>query len=273
MNVESQPKISQTYMDMRQLHQTKGNVGQSPLSAALLIIALLAGLQATAHAQTSVSLYTGTSFTHRSDLQIQMPSTASDAIFRHVSWAARPFAQAPYYGYRLTHYFENSSHLGFSLDYTHYKIYARTGRIVPVEGIWNGVQVNESAPLSRRVQDFNISHGVNMITANVLYRWRRQSASAVREGRLQPYVGSGLIFYVPHSESTINNRSTSGRYQTSGFGYQALAGVQYGLIKRISIFVEAKFNIGTAKVDTAEQGRAETKLRTLHTLAGISYRF
>lgn len=233
----------------------------------------LCGLRGTARAQTSVSVYTGTSLTRRSDLRVRQPSTNSDATFRGVSWAARPFSQAPYYGYRVTHYFKHAPHLGFSLDYTHYKVYARTQRIVPVMGVWQGVPVNESARMDQRVQDFNISHGVNMVTGNALYRWRRRPAANFPAGRLQPYVGAGLVLYIPHSESTINRRTTQGRYQTSGFGYQVLGGLQYGLTGRVSAFVEAKTNGGTAQVDTAEQGHAQTSLLTLHTLAGVSIKF
>ena len=231
----------------------------------------LSVIGATARAQTSVSVYTGTSFTRRSDLRVRQPATNSDATFRGVSWAARPFSQAPYYGYRLTHYF-GAGRLGFSLDYTHYKIYARTGRVVPVSGVWGGAAVNESARMDERVQDFNISHGVNMATGNVLYRWKGRPDAKFPEGRLQPYVGAGAGLYIPHSESTINNRATRGRYQTSGLGPQVLGGLQYGLSRRVGAFVEAKFNAGTAKVDTAGRGRAQTGLRTLHTLAGLSFK-
>ena len=238
-----------------------------------LAAAALACLCAAARAQTSVSVYAGTSFTRHSDLHIRQPGTGSDATFRGVSWAARPFAQAPYYGYRLTHYFADSPRFGFSLDYTHYKVYARTDRTARVSGVWNGAPVNEPSRIDARVQDFNISHGVNMVSGNLLYRRARRAAANVPESRLQPYAGAGLVFYVPHSESTINHLTTGGRYQSSGLGYQVLGGLSYELNGRVSLFAEAKFNGGTAKVDTAGQGRAETKLRTLHTLAGVSYRF
>ncbi len=238
-----------------------------------LTVAALACLCAPARAQTSVSVYTGTSFSRHSDLHIRQPRTDSDATFRGVSWAARPFSQAPYYGYRLTHYFARAPRLGFGLDYTHYKIYARTERTARVEGVWNGAPVNESARIDARVQDFNISHGVNMISGNVLYRRVRRPAPHAAQSRSQPYAGAGLVFYVPHSESTINHLTTNGRYQSSGLGFQVLAGLSYALKWRVALFAETKFNAGTAKVDTAGPGRAETKLRTLHTLAGVSYRF
>ncbi|HKC64226.1 MAG TPA: hypothetical protein VKB86_11335 [Pyrinomonadaceae bacterium] len=229
--------------------------------------------EATACAQTYISVYTGTSYTQASNLRIRQQSTNTDATFRDVSWRARPFAQAPYYGIRFSRFFERSKHLGLSFDYTHYKIYARTDRVVSVSGLWNGAVLNESARLDSRVQDFNISHGVNMGGINLLYRWMKQGGASFPEGRVQPYVGGGPVYYVPHSESTINNRTTNGRYQGSGFGFQLLGGLQYNLARQFSLFAETKFNAGHATVDTADQGHADTNLRTFHTLAGFSFGF
>ncbi|MDQ3816784.1 MAG: hypothetical protein M3362_03705 [Acidobacteriota bacterium] len=228
---------------------------------------------ATACAQTYISVYTGTSYTQSSDLRIHQQSTNTDATFRGVSWRARPFHQSPYYGIRFSRFFERSRHLGLSFDYTHYKIYARTDRTVSVGGLWNGATVNETARLDKRVQDFNISHGVNMGGVNLLYRWTKKGNASFPEGRVQPYAGGGPVYYVPHSESTIDNRTTGGRYQGSGFGFQLLGGLQYALTRRVSLFAEAKFNAGHATVDTADQGRADTRLRTFHALTGFSFSF
>jgi opacity protein-like surface antigen len=246
---------------------------QHSLRMALVFSCLVLGLCRSAVAQTSISVYTGTSYTRKSDLRIQQQSANTDATFRSVSWEARPFAQAPYYGLRLARFFKRAPHLGLSFDYTHYKIYARTDRIVQVNGFWNGSPVNEFARLDNRVQAFNISHGVNMGGVNLLYRWMKSVSASFSRGRLQPYVGGGPVYYVAHSESTINNRTTNGRYQGSGFGYQLLGGVEYALTRRISIFGEAKFNTGNAKVDTADQGNARAKLRSFHTVAGFSFKF
>src|SRR5215471_13395668 len=221
------------------------------LRIGLVLFILILGCCRAVVAQTSISVYTGTSYSHKSDLRIQQLSTNTDATFGGVSWAARPFAQAPYYGIRLTRFFERAPHLGINFDFTHYKIYARTGQVVTVTGLWNGSPVNESARLDKRVQDFNISHGVNLGGINLLYRWMKSVSTSFPRGRLQPYIGVGPVYYVLHSESTINNRTTNGRYQGSGFGYQVMGGLQYGLARRVSIFAEAKFNAGHAKVDTA----------------------
>lgn len=248
-------------------------MSHNSMKTVLMLSFFLFSLSEAAEAQTSLSVYTGTSFTRNSDLRIRQPSRNTDATFSSVSWAARPFHQAPYYGIRLSRFFKRSSHFGISFDFTHYKIYARTDRTVTVKGIWNGVVVNESARLDTRVQNFNISHGVNMGGLNFLYRWMKFASASFPNGRVQPYVGGGPVYYVAHSESTINNRSTDGRYQGSGFGYQILSGLQYGLYGRLSPFGEAKFNSGRAKVDTADQGRAQTDLRTWHTVGGFSVRF
>ncbi|MGH8750877.1 MAG: hypothetical protein ACREUV_04150 [Burkholderiales bacterium] len=228
--------------------------------------------EAAARAENVFSLYTGGSYTLNSDIRVQQSNT--DATFHDVSWDAKPFKAPPYYGVRFNHFFENAPHWGAGLDFTHYKIFAQTDRVVLVDGIFNGTPVNQSAPLNQRVQKFNITHGVNIIAANIFYRWTDFFASeAFPHGRLQPYFGGGLVYYILHPENTINNVQNDERYQGSGFGYQVLGGVHYGLTKHIGLFVETKFNSGNAHVSTASQGTAETSLNTFHLIAGISLGF
>lgn len=201
-------------------------------------------------------------------LRITRPGT--DMTIRDVQWDAHPFNRgAPYYGLRLTRFFEQQPNWGVALDFTHYKMYAKTDRTVSVDGTWKGAAVEGSAPMERYVQHFEISHGVNVASINGIYRWLNP---ALADGRLQPYVGLGLAYYWPHSENTVDNVSHETGYQSSGFGYQLLGGAQYRLTDRVNAFVEAKFDSGTAEVDIAN-GRAETPLRTFHALAGVNYRF
>lgn len=154
--------------------------------------------------------YIGTSFTRDSDLRITRPGT--DMTIRDVQWDAHPFNRgAPYYGLRLTRFFEQQPNWGVALDFTHYKMYAKTDRTVSVDGTWKGAAVGGSAPMERYVQHFEISH----------------------------------------SENTVDNVSHETGYQSSGFGYQLLGGAQYRLTDRVNAFVEAKFDSGTAEVDIA----------------------
>jgi opacity protein-like surface antigen len=248
-------------------HISRSSVGGFTFAAGVVLAA------AQAYGETSLSVYTGTSYTWASDVRIQQPASHSDAIFHGVSWDANPFKPAPYYGIRINYFFPKQPQWGVGLDYTHYKAYARTGDTVHVEGTWQGAAINEVARLDERVQKLDITHGVNIAALDVLYRWQMWRSAAFPRGRLRPYLGAGLAYYVLNSENTINGQSHTSGYQGSGFGYQLLAGVQYGLTSRFSLFVETKYNQGNARVDVADQGHAETRLRTVHAIAGVSYDF
>lgn len=226
-------------------------------------------LPAAAYGENILSVYTGTSLTRNSDLNISRPASGTNLNVRDVEWAADPFKAAPYYGLRFTHFLASRPNWGAAFDFTHYKMYARTGRTVRVDGNWNGAPANGSARMDQYVQRFEISHGVNVLSANLIYRWLDIGTG---NGRLQPYVGAGVAHYRPHSENTVGNLDHETGYQASGFGYQVLGGAQYRLTERTGAFVEAKFNSGTAKVDIAG-GQAETPLRTFHAVAGISFSF
>jgi opacity protein-like surface antigen len=220
-----------------------------------------------ASAENVFSIYTGTSFTRESALHLTQPGTALS--LDKVEWDADPFKAAPYYGLRLTHFYDQYPRWGVALDFTHYKMYAKTERIVQVEGAWKGTPVSGPSPMKQYVQQFEISHGVNVLSLNGIYRW---SDSTMWGTRLQPYIGAGLAYYRPHSESIVDNLPHASGYDASGFGYQLLAGARYQFTQRIGAFVEAKFNRGTAEVSIAG-GRAETPLRTFHAIAGLSYSF
>lgn len=220
-------------------------------------------------AEDLVSAYTGSSFTRQSDLHIARGASGSDVTFRGVDWSARPLEAAPYYGLRYTHFFSASPAWAFALDYTHYKVYAKTGRTVQVQGVWNGLALNSPAPLGNYVQQFEISHGVNMLSINSIYRWLDMTISS---GRLQPYVGAGLTRYWMHSENMVDGVFHETGYQSSGYGFQVLAGASYKITPQVYAFAEAKFNRAKANVDIAD-GQAESRLRTLHASVGVSYAF
>ena len=220
-------------------------------------------------AETLFSAYTGTSYTRDSDLRLTQPGSATDLTLRDVRWDAHPFKPAPYYGLRVTHFYERRPNWGAAIDYTHYKIYANTDRAVRADGMLRGLPIGATLPMNQLVQRFEISHGVNVLSINGLYRWLDLP---IADGRLRPYVGAGLAYYRPHAENTVGGTPFESGYEASGFGYQLLAGAHYQLTERIGLFAETKFNSGTAKVDIAG-GRAETPLRTFHVVGGISYRF
>ena len=225
-------------------------------------------------ADTTFSIYSGSSYTLNSDIHVQQPSIGTDATFHDVSWDTKPFKAPPYYGVRLNHFFERWPNWGVGLDFTHDKVYAQTDQVVPVSGTINGVPVNESAPMNKYVQKFQITHGVNIIALDVFYRWTGNFASdSFPNGRLQPYFGGGPTYYILHPENTINNTDNHEIYKESGFGYQVMGGVQYWFTRHVGLFAETKFNSGRAKVNTAVNGTATTTLDTFQLIGGVSVGF
>lgn len=231
------------------------------------------GLCSAARAELIVSLYTGTSQTHSSNLQLRQSGSESDAEFQGVHWQARPFEDAPYYGVRISYFPRHRPRVGASLDFTHYKLYAETERVVAVRGTWDGAPVDETTRMNTRVSDFEVSHGVNLTSLNVHYRWHTARGTSSTGERWHPHVGGGIVAYLPHAEGTINDVPASGDYQFAGFGYQLLAGTEYRLAGRLSLLLETKFDAGRLDIDLDPQTRAVTRVRTVHMLAGIALHF
>jgi len=224
-------------------------------AGALLALALCcAGVRPANAGETWLSVYIGIARTQRSDIHISQPRTATDVTIRGVRWDDRSFQPSIYYGIRLSYVFSRSSNLAVNLDFTHYKIYAETERYVKVDGIWRGKHVEEEAPLDRYVQDFDITHGLNMIALDVVCCGRA-------------YAGGGLAYYVAHGENRIGGEANRERYAGTGFGYQLLGGYRDAL-SGDPLFAEVKYNSGDAVIETARQGRAETRVRTWHLLLG-----
>jgi hypothetical protein len=240
---------------------------------------LLSGVTA-AHAQTpshrqtiNLSFYTGTSRTLRSDIHIVQDAIGTDANYRDVGWDPKPFEGSVFYGIRLSYYLPNNPRLGFELDFNHYKAYGRVHEQRQLDGVWLGEPVNGVETVADRMDRFNLTNGINIITPGVLYRGMLHRSPAFPDGRIQPYVGGGpsIHFIVPLNN--VNQRTNDKRRTYSGIGYQIQGGVNYGIAPRFSIFAEGKFTQGMAHVNVADGGWAETGIKSFLAVAGLTYGF
>jgi hypothetical protein len=238
-----------------------------------VLLILLLVIPSAAHPEFVVSAYTGTSHTWASDLQIRQSTSASDADFQDVHWAAHPFREAPYYGIRVSYFPRDAPGLGGTFDFTHYKMYAETDRAVRIRGTWNGSPINQSALMNKRIQNFEISHGVNLTSLNVQYRWKGAFSFGGGTSRWEPHVGAGLVGYLPHAEGSINGVPSSANYPFGGLGGQIFAGTEYRLCRHIGLFAETKFDAGRLDISLVPATRAETNVRTLHAVAGLALHF
>jgi lipid A oxidase len=221
----------------------------------------------------NISFYTGTSTTLRSDIHIVQQAINTDATYRNIGWDAKPFSGSVFYGIRASYYLPNNPRLGFQLDFNHYKAYARVQEQRQLDGVWLGDPVNGVETVSDRMDRFNLTNGINIITPGVLYRGMLMKSTGFPDGRVQPYIGGGPSFHIIVPLNNINERTNDKRKTFSGVGYQLQAGVNYGITSRFSVFAEGKFTQGMAYVGTADDGKARTGIKSFLGIAGLTYGF
>ncbi len=223
---------------------------------------------AAARAETTLTLYLGVSFHHDSKVRLRQPG-GTDLTYEDISWTSRSLELPLYYGVRLTHHFGSRPDWGVMLDFFHDKSYAETQRAVPVKGTRAGEPVDGREPLGATVQDFNMSHGTNYLTVDVVHRWNT-CPEAGCTGRVQPYVGAGAGLVIPHVEATLGDQSVS-EYQVRGPAFQVLGGVAWPFASRFAVSTEYRFTHTSLTVDVPG-GTVGTTLDTHHLIAGPSFR-
>jgi hypothetical protein len=209
-----------------------------------------------------LSFYLGASQTRPSDLRILQPSRANTATMHSVTWQGFPFRFEVYYGIRLSYVSPNHPWTQFVLDYTHYKVYADTTRVVEQDGIWHGERFAQVAPMRDRVQSIEMTHGLNMLGVSVLQQVTGSSGGL--------YVGGGPVMFIPHTESRTDGVPDETGYVYGGAGFQVMAGAQACTGER-PVFAEMKYSNGAPIVGIA-QGHAQTAIRTVHEIAGVQFR-
>jgi hypothetical protein len=209
-----------------------------------------------------LSFYIGASQTRPSDLHVVQAARQNDATIRSVTWHGYPFRFEIYYGIRLTYTPQFHPWTRLALDYTHYKVYAETDDVLVQDGTWHGTAFRETAPMRERVQSIEMTHGLNMLSLNVLQQIGGPGGTGA-------YAGGGPVIFLPHTESRIDGIPHTSGYDFGGSGFQIVAGAS-GCADSHRLFAEMKYSNGAPFVAIA-QGRAQTALHTVHELAGVQF--
>jgi lipid A oxidase len=239
--------------------------------AAGLFFLILGSTGSVGRAEVELSIFTGVALTQDNDLQLRQGGR-TDLIFHDVAYEGRDFASPPYYGLRGLWFPSEDSHWGFGAEFFHMKMFAETGDTVRVTGQRGDRGVNANERIDDTIQSFNLSHGLNYVLGDIVYRWFPGQRGEDFLGRLQPYVGAGLGFAVPHVESTVNGTSGA-EYQVHGPGVQALAGVNVSLTRHWGLMFEYKFtyaNLGSLDIPG---GSIEVTPLTHHFVTGLTFSF
>lgn len=225
-----------------------------------------------------LSIYGGKSLTFDSHLSFRAPG-GTDVTYEHVGWEDDSFDAPPFYGVRLGYWLESGPQLGFCLDFTHCKTILNSSQITDRTGSIGGTPVSGPGPISESIQSFEMSHGNNSFTFNVMYRWflgeggRRDGTFF---GRLQPYVGVGAGVAIPHVEASVNGVTTSD-YQWAGPAAQGFLGANYDLAGwgwgSLSMFAEYKLTHVNVDLNLVGGSSIRTSTLTNQFIVGLSLAF
>ena len=215
-------------------------------------------------AEWTLTAYLGGAHTAQSSLRLQAAQLQTDLLLQPISYQTKPFQSPLYYGYRVGYFF--SRNFGLESEFTHLKVYAETDGIAYIAGTLHGVSMNETASINTVVQRFNITHGVNLLTANLVARKAFRQAGSSARFLLSGRVGGGAT--IPHPENEVLGISNNEHYEVGAPAWQVGAGLEVRLWHRLYADSELKYTRTHEKVDIA-QGTAESPLKSTHAVVGL----
>jgi lipid A oxidase len=213
------------------------------LSLSLILPALA---PQSARADIELSIYIGAQTAPQS--RVEGTDTLGSFSFL-AQWDGKSAAKPPYYGLRATWY--QTRNIGYGFELNHAKVYA-----------------SDDTLTASGFDTLEFTDGLNIITANVFYRWPDRGA----QGRLTPYVGAGAGISVPHVEVKRGVPKTFD-YQLTGPAATWVAGVSYDINETWALFAEYKGTYSMNKADLTGGGTLSTDIVTNAVNLGLTYTF
>jgi lipid A oxidase len=231
---------------------------------------LLAGACA-GRGEIALSAYGGKAWNLPADLHVRQPGGTDLTLFG-VDLHDDSFEGPIYYGLRATYWLPppageaRRGRWGLALDFAHAKVIAQETQVVRQEGTRDGAPVNGRFPVSDTLESYELSHGLNLATLNVVRRWLPE------RGRLAPYAGAGAGAAIPHVEATVGGVRTE-EYQLAGWTLQGLAGVSLEIAGPVAAFLEYKLNWADVDAGLDGKGSIRQEIWTHQLLLGMTLRF
>ncbi len=215
------------------------------LGVALACLTLVSlAFPAAARADWLLAFYAGAVSTGSNTLEITPPSSSAVSI-SNVEYEGRAFSSPPYYGYRVG-WMPKDGHLGFEGEFTHAKAIASE---IP----------------SGDLTAFQLSHGLNFILGNVVYR-----TSPYCSGRCIFAVRGGAGITYPHVEAIFRGVDTY-EYEYAGFATQGGAGIEYQVWKQFYVVGDARVSYARVRTDLVN-GALAGGFTSVHGDFGIAWR-
>ena len=224
--------------------------------------------------EVALSVFAGQQATDNGDLHYVSRATGTDIRFNDVRWREKSFDEPLFYGARAAYWLEGAPNYGLAIDFTHAKTYAADGDSYRVKGVRNGSAVNGRERFSNTIDSFNMSHGLNMITFNGMYRWfPTGQRDDTLLGRLQVYSGLGAGFSIPHVEAEIKGVKTEEFQAGAGPVVNGMVGLNYDIASFLSGFLEYKLSYANVDADLKNGGTINAESVNHQFIFGLTARF
>lgn len=234
-----------------------------------LLLVMISCLNLRATAQWAATGYIGVAHTLNSSLTIHQPALGTDIHFSNISYNGESFQPPLYYGVRGGHLFHRR--WGAEIEFTHLKVFANVDQPSTVTGTLNGVPVDSRMVVNTIVQRFSISHGVNLLLANGVFRQELWHSNNEEPGRMYFSLRLGAGATIPHAESTIQGRIDE-HYQVGSTVFQFAGNIEFRVCKRLYWMGEYKFTRTHEEVGV-NSGNAVTLLQSNHIVTGPAVHF
>jgi hypothetical protein len=202
-------------------------------------------------------------------VRIEQPGSATNLTFANVPFRGRSFDSPVYYGYRAGVFLR--PRLGLEAEFVHLKAYARLDRPVRVQGTLFGTAISEQAPMGRYADQFEVSHGLNLLLANLVFRQPVVAGPHPERHRLSLLLRAGAGPTFPRPETIILG-VPSGEYQLGPAAFQAAGGLEYHFWRFLYLLGEYKYTFTRTRFDIAG-GRAGFPAHSHHLVTGLSVYF
>lgn len=219
-------------------------------------------------AEWAVGAYLGAARMADSSIHLVQPSTATDVRLRGVRFQGRSFDRPLYYGLRAG-YFPLRS-LGVEAEFVHLKVYAELDRMVRTEGVVRGAQFETQIPMREIAQQFSISHGLNLLLGNVIFR-RPFGAAAPDAAPVSAQIRLGAGPTIPHPEIEVLGAKDE-HYQWGRIAVQGAGGIQVRIRGGLYALAEYKYTWSDQRL-RLQQGRASLIVQSHHVVGGLGYHF
>jgi len=246
------------------------------LLVSLITVLIVFAFPGTGSPETVVYVYGGQVHTRPHQLTVSQPPLGNYLVFDHAEFRDESYGGPIYYGFRVSHFFKDHPRLGVEVEFFHPKAILEHDKSSRVTGIYHGGTVDEIAKVDKYVRSWEVSHGFNMLLANVAYRYGFFKTEKVPYGRLQLVARAGMGPTLLHPESIVDHQkyyTEKGGYEFGDLGFQLSPGIEFNIYQGLNAFAEYKYTYTEIDHVTVKFGEARTVFESDHLAFGLAYHF